>query len=156
MTDGLTFLLLATVLLRGLGAGMITGILLLTMPARPRLNLAAYAHAIRTMYDGWGVKVYAVTTVVGLILTIIALPWTLSQGKSAWVVGLLITSLIATLVGFVGTGGAYPAMQKLRVAPQDDPRLTASLLDRFGRWGIMSAGSHILAFASITPALLAI
>lgn len=92
MTDGFTLILLAAVLLRGLGAGMITGILLLTMPARSRLGLAVYAHAIRTMYEGWGVKVYAFTTFLGLILTIIALPWALAQGERAWVIGLLIAS----------------------------------------------------------------
>lgn len=153
--DGFTLTLLTAVLLRGLGAGMITGILLLTMPARSRLGLAVYAHAIRTMYEGWGVKVYAVITFLGLILTIIALPWALAQGERGWVIGLLIASLAATLVGFIGTGGAFPAMRKLWSAPQDDQQLVASLLDRFGRWGIMSAGSHLVAFVLIAPSLIA-
>lgn len=153
--DGFTLLLLTTVLLRGLGAGMITGILLLTMPARSKLGLVPYAHAIRAMYKGWGVKVYAITTVLGLILTITALPWALVRGESAWVIGLLTVSLLATLAGLVGTGGAYPAMRKLWTTPEEDQQLTGALLDRFGRWGVQSAGSHLVAFASILPALAA-
>lgn len=154
--DGFILLLLVTVILRGLGAGMIAGILLLTMPARRRLDPAAYAHAIRTMYEGWGVKVYAITAGLGLILTIIALPWALTKGESAWVVGLLIASLAATLAGFAGTGGAYPAMRRLWTTPENAQQLVGTLLDRFGRWGVLSAASHLIAFIAIAPALVAL
>ncbi|KUH81391.1 MULTISPECIES: hypothetical protein [unclassified Mycobacterium] len=151
--DGFMLLLAGTVFLRGSGAGMITGILLLTMPAQSRLGWRSYAGALRAMYGAWGVKVYGVITGLGLILTIVALVWAILRGESPTVVGLLAASLAATVGGFVGTAGAYPAMKKLFAAPDEDQRLVLTLLSRFGKWGIVSGCCHVAAFALITAAM---
>lgn len=154
--DGFSILLVATVFLRGLGAGMITGILLLTMPARSRLGPVPYARALRSMYQSWGVRVYAVVTVLGLLLTIAALTLSVARGEGGWATGLLTACLTATVAGFVGTAGAYPAMRRLWATPDGDQDLVAALLTRFGRWGIASAVCHLLAFTSALGALASI
>jgi hypothetical protein len=154
--DSFSLLLLLTVLLRGLGAGMITGILFLTMPARARLDQVSYARALRAMYQAWGVKVYAVVTILGLLLTIVALTLSVTRGEDGVMSGLLIACLAATLGGFIGTAGAFPTMRRLWAAPDENRELVAVLVTRFGRWGIASALCHLLAFASVLGTLLAL
>lgn len=151
--DWLSLLLFATVFLRGLGAGMIAGILSLTMPSRSRLGLVPYARSLRVMYQAWGVKVYAAATGLGLLLTIVALTLSLARGEDAWTSALLAASLVATVAGFAGTAGAYPAMKRLWATPDDDQEQVAALLTRFGRWGIFSAACHLAAFTLALGAL---
>lgn len=151
--DEFLLLLAATVFLRGLGAGMITGILLLTMLAQPRLGRQSYARALRGMYAAWGVKAYGVITGLGLILTAIALIWATGRSENTLTNALLTTSLAATVAGFVGTAGAYPAMKKLWGTPDEDQGLVTQLLSRFGAWGVFSAICHLLAFALVTAAI---
>ncbi|WP_156426682.1 hypothetical protein [Mycobacterium sp. IS-3022] len=146
-------LLAGTVFLRGSGAGMITGILLLTTPARSRLGWRSYPGALRAMYGAWGVKVYGVITGLGLVLTIVALVWAILRGENPALVGLVAASLAATIGGFVGTAGAYPAMKKPFATPDEDQRLVLTLLSRFGKWGTVSASCHVAAFALITAAM---
>lgn len=150
--DGFWLLLVVTVFLRGLGSGMITGILFLTMPVRSRLDLAAYAQFIRKMYQAWGVKAYAGTTMLGFVLTIVLTWWAFARDESGWVSGLLVASLAATVFGFVGTAGAFPTMKKLWTVSDSQPELVSKLLSRFGRWGVFSATCHVAAFALILGA----
>lgn len=147
--EGFWLLLAITVFLRGLGSGMITGILFITMPVRSRMELISYAQFIRTMYKAWGVKVYAGTTMLGLLLTAILVWWALAHGESDQIGTFLIASLIATILGFVGTAGALPAMKKLWMISDDQPDLVGILLTRFERWGMFSAACHVVAFTLI-------
>jgi hypothetical protein len=131
---------------------MIVGILLMTMPARSKVGLLPYARFVRAMYQAWGVKVYAAVTALGLLLTTALLIWALVGGENGWTSGLLAFSLTATVMGFVGTAGAYPAMRRLWGTPDEQPDLVSTLLTRFGRWGAMSATCHLVAFISLLPA----
>jgi hypothetical protein len=54
--DWLDVLLATTVVLRGLGAGIIWGVLIITVPTRRRLGLVPYAQFTRALYKGIGVS----------------------------------------------------------------------------------------------------
>lgn len=147
--DSFWLLLLGTLFLRGLSSGMIVGILLLTLPVRDRLGLLPYAQFIRAMYQTWGVRIYAILTAIGLLMTIWLLTVAIGRRESGWTIGWVAASLGATILGFVGTGGAYPAMRQLWRAPDGQLPLVQTLLDRFQRWGIFSAACHLAAFVSL-------
>lgn len=139
-------LLLVTIFLRGLSSGMIVGILLLTLPVRSRLGLLPYTQFIRAMYQARGVRIYAILTGLGLLMTIWLLTVAIGQPESNWMIGWVTASLGATILGFVGTGGAYPTMRRLWVTTDQQPPLVETLLNRFERWGIFSAACHLSAF----------
>lgn len=145
-------LLLATIFLRGLSSGMIVGILLLTLPVRSRLDLPTYVRFVRAMYQAWGVRVYAVLTMLGLLLTTWLLFAAIWRTESGWAISWIALSLGATVLGFVGTGGAYPAMRRLWVTPDQQPALVETLLNRFERWGVFSAACHFVAFVCLLAA----
>jgi hypothetical protein len=63
------FTLGTTIVLRGLGAGIITGVELITLPARRRMDVIRYAQFARAYYKSRGVFVYAVITVLGALVT---------------------------------------------------------------------------------------
>jgi hypothetical protein len=150
--DWFLIILAITTLLRGLGAGIISGIILITLPVRKRIGLVPYAGFTRALYKESGVKVYAGITMLGALLTIVLAIWTFSWKESAAVSWLIGISLVATSLGFVGTGRAFPTMRKLWQS-SDDEALVSKLLDHFARWGTFSAAWHIVAFASLVVAL---
>ena len=153
LRDPFLLTLAAATVLRGLGAGIITGVELITLPARRRLGPAPYARFARAHFKGGGVAAYAGVTALGALLTfVLAVAAFLPGGPSAGAWWILI-SLASTLLGFVGTAGAFPAMRRLRQAPDDDEAFLASLLDRFARWGVFSAVWHVGAFAALIVAL---
>jgi len=152
-TDVFLLTLVTTTVLRGLGAGIITGVELITLPARRRIGLVRYAQFARAHYKGGGVKVYAGITVLGALLTILLSIAAFLLGKPAAQTRCIMVSLMATILGFVGTGGAFPAMQRLWQASDGDEALLADLLDRFARWGVFSAIWHVVAFVMLVAAL---
>jgi hypothetical protein len=145
-------LLLAAMFLRGLSSGMIVGILLLTLPVRSRLGLLPYTQFIRAMYQAWGVRVYAILTGLGLLVTIWLLAVAIGRPESGWATGCVAASLLATMLGFVGTGGAFPTMRRLWATPDEQPALVEELLNRFERWGVFSAACHLAAFVCLLVA----
>lgn len=145
--------LAAAAALRGLGAGIITGVELITLPARRRLGPVAYATFVRAHFRGGGVKAYAGISLLGALLTAALSVAVFLPGRSRGEAWRIVFSLLSTLLGFVGTAGAYPAMRRLWQAPDDDADLLASLLDRFARWGLFSAIWHAAAFVALVAAL---
>lgn len=153
--DAFWLLALGTVFLRGLGSGMIAGILTLTMPVRRRMEFSVYAHFIRTMYRAWGVKIYAAITMLGFLMTTVLLIWSVARGESSEVITWVTISLVATCAGFIGTAGAFPTMKKLWATPDGQLDTVATLLSRFEHWGVFSASSHVFAFMTLLGALYA-
>jgi hypothetical protein len=147
-------LFLATItVLRGLGAGVILGIVLITLPVRKRVGLIPYAQFTRTLYREWGVGVYGALTVLGALLTLAIAIWTFTRGEPAIVSWSIVASLVATSLGLIGTGGAFPTMRTLWETSDNDASLVAGLLDRFASWGVFSAVWHIAAFLVLMVAL---
>jgi hypothetical protein len=148
-------LVASTLVLRGLGAGAILGVLMITLPTRHRIGVVAYGQFTRAHYDGVGVRGYAALTVLGALMSVVVLSFGIAWGASTFVTWSLVVSLFATLLGFVGTAGALPAMRDIRAASDDETTALATHLDRFERWGSMSASCHVVAFVAMTTALAA-
>lgn len=151
--DWLDALLTTTVVLRGLGAGIICGVLTITVPTRHRLGLIPYAQFTRAQYHGIGVKAYGVLTVLGALLTVTVLTMAIGWHAAAWTTYLTASSLAATALAFVGVAGALPAMFTLWKTSDDDPSQVERLLDRFTKAGTFSAVWHAIAFILIAAAL---
>lgn len=153
MTDGFDTVMAMTVVLRGLGAGFILGAELMTLPLRGRIDFALFATFMRESYGPSGVRIYAGLTIAGSLLTLALAIWTMYRGAVTTATWLIWLSLAATLLGFAGTAGAFPAMRELQRTTNDDFRDAKSQLDRFTLWGIISATGHGMAFALLVAAL---
>lgn len=141
--------LIITVALRGMGAGIITGVTIITLPARKRLGIVPFANFMRTHYKEKGVKVYAITTILGFILTMVLCIYAFKRQEHPFVCNATAFSFFFTVLGLVGTGGAFPAMINLwKLKDNDIPKLT-SYLNRFARWSIFSAVFHALSYISL-------
>lgn len=153
MPDPFLLTLATTTVLRGLGAGFISGVEWVTFSARRRLPIAQYAQFSRAHYRGEGVFVYAGTTVTGSFLTFVLSIAAFREHRTSVETSSLVLSVLATISSFAGTGVAFPAMLQLWRTGDDDEVLLAELLDRFARWGLLSAVSHIVAFVALVIAL---
>lgn len=148
--NGLSILIIITTIIRGLGAGMILGVSIMTLPVRKRLGVILYSKFIQAHYKEKGVKVYAAITITGLLLTVWALIAAYQLNQSFEIKSAIAVSLMATIVGLVGTAGAFPAMIKLWKNSNEltEAQLTL-LLNKFGSWSMFSAVIHIVSFISI-------
>jgi peptidoglycan/LPS O-acetylase OafA/YrhL len=144
-------LLIITTILRGVGAGIITGVGIITLPVRESLGEVAFAVFMRAHYKEIGVKIYAAITILGLILTSIVLYFSYQRNEQSIFIWLIILSLGATVL--VGTGGAFPAMIKLWKTNNDDVYVLKNLLNRFAKWHLFSAIFHVIAFIALTFAI---
>lgn len=152
--NGLSVLIIITTIIRGIGAGMILGVSIMTLPVRKSLGITLYSKFIQAHYKEKGVKVYAAITITGLLLTVWALIAAYQVKQSFEIKSAIAVSLIATIVGLVGTAGAFPAMTKLwKTSDEIDEIKITSLLNKFARWSILSAAFHVLAFIALVLAL---
>jgi hypothetical protein len=140
--------------LRGIGAGMITGVLLI-VPSRRRIGLAAYAVFTRAQYQAFGVKVYAASTIAGSLLTLVLLAVTFQLHDSVAQRWSLVASGTATIFAFGGTSRAFPTMMRLWSDESEDCLTLTHLLDTFVWWGWFSAAWHLVAFGALLCALVA-
>ena len=108
---------------------------------------------MRAHYKEIGVKLYAAITIIGLILTAIVLYYSYQTNQHSIFIWLVIFSLAATVLGLVGTGGAFPAMIKLWKTNNDDIIVLKNLLNRFAKWHLFSAIFHVIAFIALTFAI---
>ena len=144
----------ATVVFRGLGAGAILGVVLITLPTRRRLSVVAFAQFTRAQYPRGGREGVSVA-VLGALLTATALALAIWWRASPFVIWTILSSLVATGLGFVGTARAIPPMTTLWQASDDDSSLLALLLDRVARWATFSASWLVIAFIMMVTALAA-
>lgn len=144
---------LCTATLRGLGAGAIFGVSIMTLPVRKRLGTSAYSDFMRAHYKEQGVKIYAAITILGLVLTVWLNVIAYKSNIPTNVMDFLMGSLLATLFGFVGTAGAFPAMGKLWRATTRNDIETNRLLSKFAFWSAISATAHIIAFILLLIAI---
>lgn len=153
--DWFPLLLATTAMMRGLAAGAIAGVVLIT-PTRSSIGVVADAQFTRAQYRSSGVRLYAATTILGALLTALALAVAIAGDEAAIVTWSIVASVVATALGFVGTARALPAMAALWDASDENALLLSSLLGRFARWGRFSAGWHLVAFVAAIGALAAL
>lgn len=153
IVDWFLVTLVTATILRGLGAGIIIGLGLVLLPARRRLGNIPYAQFTRTLYKGGGVRVYAVITILGALLTVACVPWTFGHRAPAIVSWMIMASLAATILGFVGTGVNFPTMLTLWRTSDDDEAVVIKLLDRWDWWHAFGAVWHGIAFFALAIAM---
>jgi hypothetical protein len=147
------FLLIITIILRGIGAGIIFGVTILAYPVRNKVGIADYLKFIKAFFIGQDVKAYAIITILGALLNILLLITSLEQNAGNGVNTTITFSLIATCFGFVGTGFAFPAMKKLWMTKEEDTALTTTLINRFEFWGWISCISNVISFCILVVAI---
>jgi hypothetical protein len=130
--DWVLALLALTVIVRGLGAGMIWDVALVGLPARRRIGAITYATFARANFEVNGLKTHGPVSSVGLVLTVVVTVSAITRGDSAPVTWATTTSLFATVVAFNGTFRALPAIMSVRSAPDAEETLSP-LLDQFAR-----------------------
>lgn len=139
-------LAVTTVLVRGLGAGIIYDSSLVSTRARHRVGLPAYADYLRAVLAGLGGRSYVVVAWLGALLTVALTVAAPLSGQPPAVTWWSAASLAATAVAFVGTGLALPALRRVARTPPDRPAGLEPLLDRYARWYAFSAPWQAAAF----------
>ena len=150
--DWFVTLLAVTAMVRGMGAGIIYDSAVVSPPLRKPIGVVAYAHYLRANLAGVGGKSYVTVAWAGLLLTLAATVAAFLVAGSAPVSWWTAGSLAATVVAFLGTGMALPALLGVTRSADDDDKLTP-MLNRYARWYAFSAPWQALAFCASVVAL---
>lgn len=150
--DWFLLLLAVTTIVRGMGAGMIYDVALVSLPVRKQIGAIPYARFARALYMGNGLKTYATISILGVVLTIVVTVVSFVQGQAAIVSWSLAGALLATVLAFIGTARALPAVQSLRNTG-DDETVLSETLDRFARWHTFSTFWQVVSFVALVVAL---
>jgi hypothetical protein len=148
-------LAVTTALVRGLGAGIIYDSSLVSPRARHRIGLPAYAGYLRATLAGLGGRSYVAVAWLGALLTLAVTVAAPLSGQPPAVTWWSAGSLAATVLAFVGTGLALPALLRVTRMPPDRPAGLKPLLDRYARWYAFSAPWQAAAFVFSVLALVA-
>lgn len=147
----LTLLLAVTIAVRGMGAGIIYDVALVSLPLRNRIGIVPYAKYARAYFKG-GSKTFVFISILGALLTFIVAVEAYLNGVSyisAWAIAI---SVISTILAFIGTSRALPAMLSLQDAPDDEVLLT-KILNKFARWHTFSTIWQVISFFALIVAL---
>jgi hypothetical protein len=150
--DWFMALLAITTAVRGLGAGIIYDVALVSLPVRRRIGAIRFAEYARANFEGRGVKTYATVSILGALLTIAVTAGAFAWGDSATVTWSVVVSFAATVLAFFGTLRALPALLSMRRTPGDEAALSKAL-DRFARWHTFSTAWQMAAFLALVVAL---
>jgi hypothetical protein len=146
-------LLVSTVIVRGMGAGMIYDSAVVSPRVRHRVGLPAYAGYLRANLAGLGGKSYVPVAWLGALLTITATVTAFLSDQTAAVTGWTVASLVATVLAFLGTGLALPALFRVTRTPAGEHDQLNPPLDRYARWYAFSAFWQAVAFLAAVLAL---
>jgi hypothetical protein len=147
-------LLVVTAAIRGLGAGIIWDVAFVSLPLRKKIGAVAYARYARANFEGRGSKTYGAVSILGALLTIAVTVFGFFPGNTALVSWSIAVAMAATVIAFLGTSRALPALMAVRKAPDDEAHLIP-LLERFARWHSFSAAWQIISFIALMAALVA-
>jgi len=150
--DWFVILLVVTAVVRGMGAGIIYDSALVSPPLRRRIGPVAYAQYLRANLAGFGGKSYVTVAWAGALLTLGATVAAFGTHQPAAVTWWTVGSLAATVLAFVGTGLALPALFRVTRTAEQREHLTP-LLNRYARWYAFSAVWQALAFLAAVVAL---
>jgi hypothetical protein len=150
--DWFLALLAITVVVRGLGAGIIYDVALVSLPVRRQIGVIQYARYVRANFECNGTKTYVTVSIVGALLTIAVTIGLFTGEFSPAVFWSIIISFIATIMAFIGTSRALPAMLSLREASDNETHIS-KILNRFAYWHTFSTLWQVIAFISLVVAL---
>jgi hypothetical protein len=105
------------------------------------------------LYPGRGVRVYAVATILGALLTLVLAVAVFARKVEPTVSWSLTFSLIATGVAFVGTARSLRTMQALWETAAEGEVRVVGLLDTWDGWHVVGAASHACAFLALVVAV---
>jgi hypothetical protein len=149
----LALLAFATVV-RGMGAGIIYDVAVVSLSVRHDIGALPYARYARALFTGRGATTFAPLAIGGAVLTIAvaagAFVWTDASAVRWWT----CIALAATVLAFAGTTQALPAVAKLRHTADEETALVP-VLDRFARWHTISTVWQVAAFIALIVALAA-
>lgn len=130
--DFLLLLLAVTVAVRGLGAGIIYDVALVSLPLRHQIGVIPYANYARALFKS-GFKTFFTVSILGAILTFALAVDAFIQGVSSIVGWSIAISVIATILAFIGTSRALPGVSSLQDVT-DDEVLLSKILNKFALW----------------------
>lgn len=152
--DTLFVLLVVTVIVHGIIAGLSFDVALVKLPTRQRIGYVAYANFARGNDLGNGVIVYPMIGVLAVILiastTIIAYLF-----NSPMPVRILLNISVVLTIAHTGCSAvAAPIMLSLKKTP-DNESILKQKLDRFAFWHGLRASFQILTFIVLVISLIA-
>jgi hypothetical protein len=146
-------LLVATAVVRGMGAGVIYDSAVVSPRVRHRVGLPAYADYLRANLAGLGGKSYVPVAWLGALLTVTATVAAFASGQPAAATWWTVGSLAATVLAFLGTGLALPALFRVTRTSQGEYDQLEPRLDRYARWYAFSALWQAVSFIAAVLAL---
>jgi hypothetical protein len=143
-------LLAVTIFVRGMGAGIIYDVAVVSLSLRHDIGVVSYAHYARALFKR-GFRTFFTVSVVGAVLTIVvavgSFLWS-SAGVRSWT----CVALGMTILAFAATARALPAVLKLRRLP-DEPKELDPVLAQFAIWHRVSALWQVASFVALVVAL---
>jgi hypothetical protein len=136
-----TSVAMAALVADGILAGLSLDKVIVQLPARRRIGVAAYAAYARAADLGNGVAFYASAGVGAALLTVAAFAVAVSRGAPGTVTGLLAAAALLSLLHSAMTARAAPVMFRVGQAG-DDQQALAFLLARFARWSAARAAAQ--------------
>jgi hypothetical protein len=155
MDTAVTSVTVAALVADGILAGLSLDKVIVQLPARRRIGVAAYAAYARAADLGNGIAFYATAGVCAAVLTLAAFGTAAGLGAPEAVTWLLAAAAILTLAHSAMTGRAAPAMFQIGRAG-DDPAALALLLARFARWSAARAAAQTVTLIVMAVAVAAV
>ncbi len=146
------WLIVTTVVLNGLLAGMSFDVATVKLPTRKRIGVIAYAWFARGNDLGNGIVIYPA---LGIAAALFALGTTLAAYLTHAATTVLLPLALSsggTVIHSIATAKAAPVMLSLRNTA-DDENILAQKLDRFAAWHTFRATFQLLTFIVLVWAL---
>jgi hypothetical protein len=147
-----TSVAMAALVADGILAGLSLDKVIVQLPARRRIGVAAYAAYARAADLGNGIAFYAAAGVGAAALTIAAFAVAVALGAPGAVTGLLAAGAALSVAHSAMTGRAAPAMFRIGRAGDDQAAL-AALLVRFARWSAARAAAQTATLIVVAAAV---
>ena len=152
MDAAVTGVALAALVADGILAGLSLDKVIVQLPARRRIGVAAYAAYARAADLGNGIAFYPGVGVGAAVVTLAAFGVAAGRGTPGPVTGLLAAAAALSLVHSALTGRAAPVMFRIGRAG-DDPAALAPLLARFARWSAARAATQTATLIVVAAAV---
>jgi hypothetical protein len=151
----LFWLILSSVLIHGIIAGISFDVAAVKLPTRERIGVIAYAQFARGNDMGNGIIVYPVIAILAFFLVGGTTFFAYALHAQRAVIWPLLAACIGTVAHSLCTAKAAPNMLSLRRAT-DDEAFLAGRLNAFAKWHAYRAAFQFLTFVALVWSLVAI